>query len=129
MGGKVTPSPPVGRPDPIDESVLEGLRHLHPEHRPDVTKNVVMHAAKRSAILSRRSTAPSNNIPPSEVRRPPSKPICTGLPASAGKPGKIPVLSAMAGANSVGFGLIGLSNQIIHESSSLRRSRQSLHAT
>ena len=33
---------PEHRPEPIDESVLEGLCHLHPEHRPDITKNVVM---------------------------------------------------------------------------------------
>jgi hypothetical protein len=63
-----------------------------------------MQAAKRSAIPSRRSIADSSNIPASEVIWPPSKPICTGLPATAGKPGKIPVPSPMAGANSVGFG-------------------------
>ena len=59
------------------------------------------HAAKRSAILSRCSIAATSNIPPSEVSRPPSNPTCTGLPATAGKPGKIPVPSSMAGANSV----------------------------
>ena len=46
----------------------------------------------------------SNRIPASEVSRPPSKPTCTGLPATAGKPGKIAVSSPMAGANSVGLG-------------------------
>jgi len=34
----------------------------------------------------------------------PSKPTCTGLPAIAGKPGRITIPSSMAGANSVGFG-------------------------
>jgi HPt (histidine-containing phosphotransfer) domain-containing protein len=28
--------------EPIDESVLEGLCHLHPQHRPDIARNVVM---------------------------------------------------------------------------------------
>jgi len=50
------------------------------------------------------SIAASSNIPASEVIRPPSKAICTGLPAIAGKPGKIPVVSSLAGANSVVFG-------------------------
>ena len=63
-----------------------------------------MHAARRSAIFSRCSIAASSNIPASEVSRPPSKATCTGLPATAGKPGNIPVPSSMAGANSVGLG-------------------------
>src|SRR5271155_4072729 len=60
-----------------------------------------MQAARRSAIFRRCSIAASSNIPASEVRRPPSKATCTGLPPTAGKPGKIPVVSSMAGANSV----------------------------
>jgi len=38
--------------------------------------------------------------------------VATGLPITGGKPGRIPVLSSMVGANSVGFRLIRLSNQI-----------------
>jgi hypothetical protein len=63
-----------------------------------------MQSARRSAIPSRCSIAASSNIPVSEVIRPPSKATCTGLPFTAGKPGRIPVLSSMAGANSVGLG-------------------------
>jgi hypothetical protein len=63
-----------------------------------------MQLAKRSAIPSCCSTAASSNIPASEVIRPPSKATCTGLPITAGKPGRIPVESSMAGANSVVFG-------------------------
>src|SRR3954447_17330348 len=62
-----------------------------------------MQSARRSAIPSRCSIAASSNIPASEVIRPPSKLKCTGLPATGGKPGRIPVPSSMAGANSVGF--------------------------
>jgi hypothetical protein len=36
-----TPSP-ARIPDPIDESVLEGLCQLHPDHRPGIAKNLVM---------------------------------------------------------------------------------------
>ena len=60
-----------------------------------------MQAASHSAILSRFSTVDSNRMPASEVSRPPSKPTCTGLPATADKPGKPLVPSAMPGANSV----------------------------
>ena len=61
-----------------------------------------MHAAKRSAILSRCSIAASSNIPPSEVSRPPSSPIMhRPYPPPLAKPDKIPVPSSMAGANSV----------------------------
>src|SRR6266571_2865582 len=60
-----------------------------------------MHSASRSAIPSRCSTAASSNIPASEVIRPPSKATCTGLPFTDGKPGRTPVESSMAGANSV----------------------------
>jgi hypothetical protein len=63
-----------------------------------------MQLARRSAIPSRCSTAASSNIPASEVIWPPSKATCTGLPFTDGKPGRIPVESSMAGANSVAFG-------------------------
>jgi hypothetical protein len=63
-----------------------------------------MQSASRSAIPSRFSIAANSNIPPSEVSRPPSKVTCTGLPATAGKPGKIPVLSSIAGAQLRCFG-------------------------
>src|SRR3954464_1557422 len=55
-----------------------------------------MQSARRSAIPSRCSIAASSNIPASEVIRPPSKVKCTGLPATGGKPGRIPVPSSMA---------------------------------
>jgi len=45
------PSSPVGRPDPIDESVLEGLCHLHPEQRPDIAKNIVMLFLESSPLV------------------------------------------------------------------------------
>jgi hypothetical protein len=48
-------------------------------------------------------------------RAPPSKATCTGLPFTNGKPGRIPVLSFMAGANSVAFASSGFDNQIVHE--------------
>src|SRR6266702_3717183 len=66
-----------------------------------------MQSARRSAIPSRCSIAASSNIPASEVIRPPSKAICTGLPATAGKPGRIPVLSSMSPARSVLLDLDG----------------------
>src|SRR3954469_1134320 len=55
-----------------------------------------MQSARRSEIPSRCSIAASSNIPASEVIRPPSKVKCTGLPATGGKPGRIPVPSSMA---------------------------------
>src|SRR3954447_20992407 len=70
-----------------------------------------MQSARRSAIPSRCSIAASSNIPASEVIRPPSKVKCTGLPATGGKPGRIPVPSSMAGANSVGFNLSGVATE------------------
>ena len=60
-----------------------------------------MQAASPSAILSRCSTVDSNRMPAFRGQPPPSKPTCTGLPATADKPGKTPVPSAMPGANSV----------------------------
>jgi hypothetical protein len=63
-----------------------------------------MQSASRWAIPSRCSIAASSNIPASEVIRPPSNVKCTGLLATGGKPGRIPVPSSMAGANSVAFG-------------------------
>jgi len=62
-----------------------------------------MQSARRAAIPSRRSIAASSNIPVSDVIWPPSNVKCTGLPATGGKPGRIPVPSSMAGANSVAF--------------------------
>ena len=78
---------------------------------------------------ARRSQAAARSPPAAISRRPRSsgrhrKRQCTGLPATGGKPGRIPVPSSMAGANSVGLRLIGFSNQIIHESNGLCRSRQ-----
>src|SRR6059058_5235904 len=70
-----------------------------------------MQSARRSAIPSRCSIAASSNIPASEVIRPPSKVKCTGLPATGGKPGRIPVPSSMAGANSVGFNWSGVATE------------------
>jgi hypothetical protein len=53
---------------------------------------------------SLQATATGRNAPKRTVIWPPSKVKCTGLPATGGKPGRIPVPSSMAGANSVAFG-------------------------
>jgi HPt (histidine-containing phosphotransfer) domain-containing protein len=47
----VTQSSRDRSPDPIDEAVLEGLCHLHPDHRPDIAKNLVMMFVETSPLV------------------------------------------------------------------------------
>jgi hypothetical protein len=56
------------------------------------------------ALLDRRQ----QQIPASEVSRPPSNPTCTGSPATTGNPGKTHVVSSMRARISVASVLIRL---------------------
>lgn len=47
----MTPSSPERRPHPIDESVLEALSQLHPEHRADIAKNLVLMFLETSPLV------------------------------------------------------------------------------
>jgi HPt (histidine-containing phosphotransfer) domain-containing protein len=53
-GGKVKAASPERRPEPIDESVLEGLCQLHPDHRPDIAKNLVTMFVETSPLVLQR---------------------------------------------------------------------------
>jgi HPt (histidine-containing phosphotransfer) domain-containing protein len=63
------PSSPVGTPDPIDESVLEGLCHLHLEHRPDIAKNIVMLFLESSPLVLQHLQEAAARDDPSALRR------------------------------------------------------------
>jgi hypothetical protein len=67
--------------------------------------------AGSQALGDPKPPADSNRMPASEVSRPPSNPTSTVLPATAGRSGRIPVLSAMAGANALALGGSGMNNQ------------------
>jgi hypothetical protein len=69
-------------------------------------------------------TRPAAKIPAPEVIRPPSEAISTGLSATAGKLGKIPVHCCMAGENAVGSACSGFTGQIIPDTNGLFRARR-----
>jgi hypothetical protein len=85
-------SKPVGPPGHFAAS-RRALRLPQKVAAADAVPEVVL--PSRSTTASRRSIVTSSNMPASDVVRPQSKVKCTGLPATGGKPGKIPVLSSM----------------------------------
>ena len=72
-----------------------------------------MHAARRSATLSRCSTSRSARTPPSDESEPPSNLATTDLPATGDRPGRGRVKSFTADVVSQEMARMGLDNRIL----------------